>query len=204
MSSKVDICNLAISHVGSGLSISNFDTDQSEAARTCRLFYEACRKSVLRDFDWQFASRIRALSLIESSPLTDLGEEWSYSYAYPTSCLKFRRILSGSRTDTNSTKIRYKIANTDVGKVIYTDEPDANCEVTEDISETGRFDEDFVLAFSYRLGSLIAPRLAAGDKQRMAANAYQMYTAMIQQARSNSFSEDQSQDITFGDLYDAR
>lgn len=204
MSSQTDICNLALSHVGQGSGISNFDTDQSEAARACRLFYEVARKSTLRDYDWAFATRYRALSLIEEEPLEDLGEEWAYSYGYPANCIRLRRILSGTRTDGNATKVKFRVANTDAARVIFTDEAEPVSEITEDITETARFDEDFVAALSYRLAAFLAPRLARTDQAKISQNCLQMYRYTVSQALGNSVAEDESDELKYGDLYDAR
>jgi len=204
MSSKTDICNLALSHVASGSGISNFDTDQSEPARACRLFYEIARTTALRDFDWPFATKFKALSLIEEDATEDLGNEWEYSYAYPSDCIRFRRILSGARTDSNATKIKFRIASAGSAKVIYTDETAPIAEITEDITETGRFDADFVIALSCRLAAMIAPRISAGDKNQLGPKAMAMYEAYVRQARANAITEDQSTDESNGDLYDAR
>lgn len=205
MSSKADICNLALGHIYAGSGISNFDTDQSEAARACRLFYDPCRRMVLRGFDWSFASRFRELSLVDDdSPLEDLGNEWAYQYAYPSTCLKVRRILSGARTDTNTTRAAYKIMDMDAGKMIFTDTAEAVAEVTQDIEETGRFDEDFVLALSYRLGAMLAPRLAGGDKQKIGAYCLAMYKETLSQALGAAIQEENPDDIQYGDLFDAR
>src|SRR5665648_440114 len=96
MSSATEICNMALGHLASGKEIANLETERSAEAIACRRFFDSARDAVLRDFSWPFATKIKALSLIEEDP----NSEWAYSYRYPTDCLNFRRILSGTRTDT--------------------------------------------------------------------------------------------------------
>jgi hypothetical protein len=75
----VDICNLALSHVGVSTEIANLDTERSKEAQACRRFYEPTREEVLRAFAWPFATRFVDLQLVEEEP----NDEWAYSYRYP-------------------------------------------------------------------------------------------------------------------------
>ena len=80
MSSAVEICNLALSHLGSS-GIDALD-ERSEAAAACTTFYAICRDMVLRDAPWPFATKMQALALVEEDPNT----EWGFSYRYPSDC----------------------------------------------------------------------------------------------------------------------
>lgn len=159
MSSKTEISNLAISHLSTGKTISNFDTENSEEARACRSFYEICKRIVLSDHDWAFASRFETLGLVSSQPTS----EWDFSYRYPSSCLKVRRILSGERSDTLDTQIPFKIISDGTGKLIYTDQEDAQVEITRDLDDPELFSPHFTMALSFKLAMYIAPRITAGD-----------------------------------------
>src|SRR5688500_15854934 len=128
---ETELCNLALSHLGIGKEIANHETETSAEARACRRFLEVSRKATLSDFGWPCAARIATLTLKEEDP----NEEWAYSYNYPAECLKFKRILSGTRNDTAQTRVPYKIANETEGTVIYSDAEDAQAEYTIDISD---------------------------------------------------------------------
>ena len=96
MSSKTEIANMAISHLGIGKEIANLGIEKSEEAKACRRFYETAKTGVLVDLDWSFATKFVVLNLITAAP----SLEWAYSYKYPVDCINMRRILSGTRRDT--------------------------------------------------------------------------------------------------------
>jgi hypothetical protein len=156
---KTEICNLALSHAGSGYEIADVTTEKSNEARACRRFYEICKDSMLRQFVWPFATKFETLTLIEEDP----NDEWAYSYDYPSDALFLRRILSGSRVDTRDTRIPYKIVADDSNLVLYTDAEDPVIEYTKRIDDASRFPSDFVMALSLRLAYYIAPRLTGVD-----------------------------------------
>lgn len=187
MASSTEICNLALSHLGVGKEISDLDTDQSSEGSLCRRFYETTRDAVLRDFPWPFATRILALGLVESDP----NDEWDYSYRYPSDCLKLRRILSGQRQDTNGTRVAYKITRDDTGRLVYTDEENAEAEYTMLNDDPNQYPPDFILALSFRLAFYIAPALTGGDPYNLQQRMLNMYQSEISQASANSVNEEQ-------------
>lgn len=129
MSTKTEICNLALAHLGVGKPITDLDTDDSAEAEVLRRFYDITRKQVLRDFDWSFAAAFVTLEETDTAPTT----EWAYAYALPDDCLKFRRLLSGLRVDTRDTKQPYRLVRGPGSTFeIYTDLADAVAEITVD------------------------------------------------------------------------
>lgn len=187
MASETEISNLAISHCGSGKEISNLDTDSSEEGSVCRRFYELARDQVLRDFAWTFATKFRAVALIEEDP----NDEWDYSYRYPSDCLKIRRILSGQRRDTNDTRVPYKVAADDSGLLFYCDTEDAEIEYTMRQDDPSFYPADFIMALSYKLAFYIAPRITAGDPFNLQQKFAQLYQMEIDKAAKNSVNEEQ-------------
>jgi len=190
MATKTEICNLAISHLGTGKEIQDFDTDRSEEGDACRRYYQILLEATLRDFAWPFATKIAALNLIEESP----NDEWAYSYRYPSDCLKARRILSGIRNDSRQTRVPYKILKDEAGRIIYTDQINANLEYTILVEDTSYYTPDFILALSWRLASYLAPRLTQGDPYGLRNSSMQMYEAEISRARAASVNEQQDEE----------
>lgn len=150
---------MAISHLGIGKEIADVDSEKSEEARACRVFYDTAREATLKDHNWSFATKFATLGLVESDPT----EEWSYSYRYPSDCLQVRRVLSGMRQDTLASEIPYRILYDNAGKLIYTDEGTPDIEYTANVEETSLFSAHFILVLSFRLAAFIAPRITAGD-----------------------------------------
>lgn len=187
-SSKVEICNLALSHLAIGKEIANFETEKSEEASSCRRFYDIALKATLRDFPWSFTTKIAPLALIEESP----NDEWAYSYRYPSDCLNIRRILSGERNDTRQSRVPYKIAQDTSGLVIYTDQEDAEIEYTIMANNPLFYPPDFVIAFSFYLAFLIAPRITGGDQFKLGERALRLYFAELRRALSRNVNEQQA------------
>lgn len=188
--SETSICNMALSHVGQGEEIANLTTEKSAAASACRRFFDIARDVVLTDFQWPFARSFQTLSLIEENP----NDEWGYSYRYPTDCLFIRRILSGNRQDSETTRIPFIIGSDDSGRLIYTDQDSAEIEFTKKITDTNKFPHSFQMALSYRLAMYIAPRLSAGDPFKLQQLLAQFYFQELDSARKTAHSE-QTEDI---------
>lgn len=196
MSSKTQICNLAISHIGIGNEISSLETDRSAEAAACRRYFDIALENILSDFPWPFATKFIALGLVELNPTN----EWSYSYRYPSDCLKIRRILSGIRNDTRQSRVPYKIAQDDNGSLIYTDMSEALIEYTVRLSDVERLPSDVVLAMSYYLASLIAPRILGSDRFEMVKRALQLYEAYIGEAKASAANEEQADEEVYSEF----
>jgi hypothetical protein len=188
MSSKSDICNLALSNIGISQWVANIETDRSNEAIVCNRWYDITVDFTLRDYDWNFARRRLALAALT----TALPSEWDYVYAYPTDCLIIRRIQrEGFRKDTIASRIPYEVGgetgmNADT-RVIYTDEINAVVVYTKKITDPSLFDPHFVLALGYALAANIALPLAVKpgyvDQMRNA------YLQMVSNAAARNFEE---------------
>jgi hypothetical protein len=177
---------MALGHLGVGVSISDIETDLGPQANACRRFYDTVIQMAMRAYEWPFCVKFQDLGLIESTPTT----EWDYSYAYPSECLDFLRILSGARNDTVESQIKYKIATIDGDKVILTDEPDAVCEMIFYNESIEQWPPDFVLGASFLLAHFIAPIVSAGDPFKLGQSAYQKYQWIINDAKASALNEE--------------
>jgi len=189
-SSKTEICNLALSHLGIGTEISNVDTEQSTDAATMRRFYEIAKDECFRDFNWPFATKFATLALVEEDPT----EEWGFSYRYPSDCLRLRRILSGVRNDNRQSRVPYKIGQDDSGLLIYTDMEDAEIEYTKMSDDPSLYPSDFTMALSYKLAFYVAPRLAKGDPFGLGQKSAQNYMLYMNKAANNALNEQQDEE----------
>lgn len=200
MSSKTEIANLALSHLGIAKEIANLDTENSPEASACRRFYEHVKELTLAEIEWPFATRFVVLGLIEEDP----NDEWNFSYRYPSNCIAVRRILSGHRDDTLASIIKYKIGRDTSGKVIYTDQDQASVEYTENITDSTIFPSDFVMAMSYLLAVYIAPRVTGGDPFKLKDSAFAAYTLEVSRAKSNAVNEEKREQLTESPTITAR
>lgn len=178
MTSQIDICNRALSAIGTRSSIASL-TEGSAEATLCALHYDNTRTSVLRTHTWSFAKRQTALALIgaaSGTPENPLGagilsiDPWLYYYAYPVNCLRVRSIYnpvyagSGAKVPV----IPYEIASTldaaqnDI-KIIMTNQPQVVLIYTTDIVNPDLWDQTFADAMVASLASDLAIPLT-GDK----------------------------------------
>ncbi len=94
MTTDIDICNRALSEIGTQFLITALD-DSSPAASQCTLQYAALRQQLLRAAPWGFARKTLALTalgyLSDTPPASPYP--WLVKYTYPADCLKMRYIL---------------------------------------------------------------------------------------------------------------
>jgi hypothetical protein len=186
MASKTEICNMALSHVGSSKEIASL-TEKSQEASACSRFYDVSLKAALRDFAWGFATKFVSVALVREQPTL----EWMYAYRYPSDCVTVRRILSGSLPDTQESRIPFAEYQDTGGMLILTNQPNAVIEYTFSAEDPAKYPADFTIAFSYRLGSYIAARVTGGDPQNLGAKCFKLYQVETAIARLNSASEAQ-------------
>jgi hypothetical protein len=190
MASKVAICNMALSHLGNAVEITDLDTEASAEASACRRFFDDTVDAVLRDFDWGFARHYQALGLVTEDP----NDEWAYEYQLPSDCVRLRKILSGVRNETRQSRIPYELSFGVAGTTVFTDQADAVAKYTRRVTDTERFPVDFVLALSFRLAHYIAPRVTGGDPFQLGKRALELYQVEIAKAQAAASHEEQPEE----------
>jgi hypothetical protein len=85
LSSPVQVCNLALSHLGQP-AITSITAPKSESEQVCALWYDVTRQALLREYVWRFAKH-RANISRSGTPLFD----WASAYTLPPD---FLRLLS--------------------------------------------------------------------------------------------------------------
>tara|TARA_R110002126_G_scaffold240379_3_gene383614 strand:+ start:140 stop:649 length:510 start_codon:yes stop_codon:yes gene_type:complete len=147
------------------------------------------------------------LGLVQSDP----NDEYQYEYRYPSDCQYIVRIVSGFITDNRQTELQFKIMRDATGRVIWTNVKDAELEYQFIETDESRHQADAVLAFSYKLAELIAPRVTAGDPFGLGEKARMNYERMKLSSFANSLNEQMEEEppqsefirAQFGDtLYD--
>lgn len=191
MSSSTEICNIALSHLGSSKRIQSLDSDKGQEAASCRQFYEIARDEVLENFPWPFAQTQEALALVSENPTP----EWTYAYQYPSNASNIVKIPSGAMLDSNNTRIPYKIVYGDSGKLIYTNQRDAEVIYTKRVTDVSRFSATFTIALSFKIAGYIAATVTGGDPFSLKEKADKSYRMIINQARNNALNE-QAPDVT--------
>lgn len=190
MASETSIANLALIRVGATKQIANLETERSAEAIAIRTVFDQERDYVLRDFPWPFATAYVELALVDGSSTTPVNYDWQYAYRYPSDCLFVRRIMGpNGRRDPNPPP--YRVGRDSQGRLIYTNEADAEIEFTYSVTEPEEFDSMFVSMLAWKIASVIAPSLSR--IKGMAETAMQMYEIDKSKAASRSLNEQQQE-----------
>lgn len=189
MASRVDICNIALSRIGVSQFIANIETERSNEANVCRLFFDPMRDFALRDYPWSFAKREIALAQLDG----DAPVHWAYKYALPSDCLMVRSVVTAGalRVPRHDQRTTFEIAN-EAGpqgdiRVLYTGQPNAVLIYTKRIEDPTLFDPIFVSAFAYLLASEIALPLTV--KETIAKQCRDAYVLISSRAAAVNMNE---------------
>lgn len=151
-----ELANMAIGHIGIGLSIGDLDTENSAEAIACRRYFTHARDVLYRMRRWPFASRL--------TTLTDLGVTgtlydgmWAHRYNYPNFAIRINKIVNPAARSpaTIKEKIKYDLASKadgSAGKVILCDQDNAIADYNHLIDDVSVWDAEFVENFTLYLG----------------------------------------------------
>jgi hypothetical protein len=202
MASEVDICNLALAHLGDGATVATIDPPEgSSQAEHCARFYPIARDSLLEMHQWGFVTRRAALALLDNTTDT-----WAYCYAVPNDVVNVISVLAPEAGDDYSTAPGMSWTQTnpafplavfgaytpqpfvlesrdDGAEVIYTNQADAVLRYTVRITDTSKFSPLFVECLSWLLASHLAGPVLKGDTGTAAATkAYSVFKSRLQDA----------------------
>ena len=153
MANSVDICNLALAHIGADSAVTSISPpDGSVEAGYCARFYPLARKIMLATFDWEFSTK-----RVQLAEVTNPSNVWLYAYAQPADCLKPIHIFKVGATDDEDTA-DYEMED----GVILTNEKNAVLKYTRDVTDTTRYTPPFVSALSWMLASYLAGPILKG------------------------------------------
>lgn len=153
-----EVCNIALSYVGSRAFITDIGEDSLEAI-VCSVHFDATRRQVLGERWWNFASASQFLAQISAAA----PQGWSFMYALPSDLLpgKQRQIFAGARpglvrsVEQVPFNLRWVSGQ---GQVLLTDHPAPELLYTRDVLELPYWPESAADAIAWGL----APKLAFG------------------------------------------
>lgn len=184
MASDVDICNLALAHVGDEAQVSAISpADGSAQAAYCSQFYPVARDQLLGMHAWGFATKrvsLAALVLTDAQP-----SQWAYAYSPPSKCLQPISILTysiaGTPTPTpswaslaksdlvplpndQSTQDFIFETQQDGTPVLYTNVSPAVLRYIERVTDSSKFTGLFIPALARLLASYLAGPIIKGNE----------------------------------------
>lgn len=185
---KPNIYNLALSALLLSREVTDTTTDQSNEVRVLNTNWNVAFESTLEDLDLDSHSSIVTLELTEDIR-SNTDYPWYYVYKYPSSCIKFRRIVSGNLKDDRDTLIDKATMMYGDQKSIFTDEVSAKAEIiSKNISLTTLTGMQ-ALAIAYKLAYLSAPLITGKGAKSLMERIEAAYTVYKTEAQSQDVEE---------------
>lgn len=188
MPSDVDICNLALSHIGDDATVSSINPPEGSAqAEHCARFYPIARDGLLEMHDWGFTTkRIAPAALTLDSVVT----QWQHAYVLPSTAIKVISVLPPGSTDDYSAPPPLPISTLPDGsltslvplpgmyqpqpfaveatenntKVVYTNQADAVIRYIDRVTDSTKFSPLFVTTLSWQLAAYLAGPIIKGSE----------------------------------------
>lgn len=161
MASVVDICNLALSHLGDRANLSSIDPPEGSAqADHCANFWPIARDEALSSYDWGFASRVAPLARLS----TEDHPQWQYAYSRPADFLVARdAMFPDGQVVTLDSNFYFEEGTLDNGTtVLFAQFDSAALRYTRRVSTSAMYPPKLVSALSYLLASYLAGPVVKG------------------------------------------
>lgn len=180
MASEVDICNLALSHLGDNATVATINPpDGSAQADHCARFYPMARDALLEMHTWDFTVSRMALALLSTN-----AAGWAYTYAAPSNVLSLISILDPAAPDDYSAAtppsslyeapilavgqyspqpFQAEIDETTGADIILTNQVNALARYSKRVTDTTKFSPTFVRALTWLLASELAGPVVKGE-----------------------------------------
>ncbi len=173
---KAQIFNIALNTIGVSVPIEKANSEDNRFV-LLNNYYELARDYVLKDFDWNFASTFKTLSLSDIEINSALPYEYRYCYTYPNNCISAKNVFSKGSYILEKFYI-HSLEN--YQKVILTNADNAILRYTRRITKENYFSPEFSMALAFYLASLTANAIV-GSVQKGEA-AFQKYRLLLKRA----------------------
>lgn len=186
MASEVNICNLALAHLGDNATVASIDPPEGSAqAEHCARFYPVARDSLLELHAWKFATKRTRLASIDTESWS-----WGFAYAEPSDALKLLAVLPPSADSDAQTQPYEPETGYSSADLILCNTEDATLRYISHVTDTTRFSPLFTLTLSWHLASMLAGPIIKGD---VGAAEAKRCAAMMQAFLSKAIVSDANQ-----------
>jgi hypothetical protein len=153
VSSKTEICNLALDLIGGGVVI-NVDSPTDPTEELLDRWYDQCRRKCLREHPWNFAQK-RA-SLAASS--TDPAFGWSKSFPVPNDFVRLLQIFGSENQIISSEQYEFE-----GGNILSNNDSVLNIKYVYDITDINRFDPMFIDLLVHEIALMAAYKVTESN-----------------------------------------
>lgn len=181
---NLEIWNMALGYLKGDNTVDD-ENENTYEAKKCRLYWNTCRSFVLKDHLWSFAKKRATLALTGTAP-----DGWTYQYKYPSDCIKADRIYDAfDPQDLKGKRIDFEVASNPAGtgKVIWTDQADAQLVYGTDVTDPAMWEPDFDNALSLYMGHKLA--IAIMNSAKRSKELLDLYYATMDTAQVNNTRE---------------
>jgi hypothetical protein len=194
----IDICNLALSHLGDIATVASIAAPTTPQERYCAKFYPLARDITLEKHLWAFATVRAALAASVTAP----PSTWAYAYSAPADVVNYIAVLDPNAADDQSAMMQFfypgplvaPVSNLGAytpqpftveqdgsgGAIIYTNQQDAVLRYTKTVTDPSKWPTTFIEALSYRLAAMLAGPIIKGDEGRKVAQSMQQLAEVKQ------------------------
>lgn len=208
MATEVDICNLALAHLGNAATVASINPPEGSAeADHCARFYPLARDTLLEMHAWGFALKRVALAQVANA-----ASEWLYAYAAPNDAVNLLEVLPPDATDDINAQVpfpsdSYGLSAIQVynpvtigyttqpysseidangNQIILTNQEQAVLRYTALITDTSLFSPLFTMTLSWHLAAMLAGPVLKGESGiSETERATKMMAAMLSQAKNS-------------------
>jgi hypothetical protein len=190
MSTKTEICNIALGLIGANLVI-DVDADDSTEARLCRINYLPAKLATLESQEWSFAIRRFNPSLDAAVPLYGWGNQFTVppDIIRVISCDNPKSVYIIDQAGLEPEQINWDFEN---GKILANVDVVYARGITQDVNE-GDFSPAFVQAFAARIAMMVAIPLT--QSQQLFQNAGGLYAGFLKEAKTRDGMQGRSKRI---------
>lgn len=199
MASEIDICNLALGHLGDKATVSSISPPEGSAqAEHCARFYPIARDLVLEAHEWGFATKRANLALLTDTP----PPGFQFVYQLPSDCRNIVDLIDPNAPtffpvderphhwgDNAFTMppVPYELeARTDGTQIVYTTLESAMIRYVASITDTTKFSAQAIDAIGWLLAAYLAGPVMKGDAgAQMGATCMKAYRLSLGQAMTN-------------------
>lgn len=161
MASVVDICNLALGHLGDAAEVISIDPlDGSAQAAHCARYYPIARRMIQEMHAWNFNTRRVSLALLATDPPLS----WDYRYARPSGCIRTLAVLAEDSADGDDTELYIEESLSDGTQCILTNVENATLRYLVEVTDTTKYSALCVDALSKMLASRLAGPILKGQR----------------------------------------
>ena len=173
MATEIDICNLALAHLGDDATIASIKPPEGSAqAEQAARFYPIARNTLLESHTWNFASKRSTMPTVINTV-----DQWEYAYAAPADMMTPVAIISPTAQNDYATRMssgdtpggitsnysptilagHYTPQQFVVeGSYIYTNQENAMLRYQALITDSTKFSPLFVVTLSWQLAAMLA------------------------------------------------